>query len=107
MARMPGFSCGACGYSTPFEMVICPGCGSKAIKPASLSGEGTVYTFTNIRVAPEGFEADAPYVVLAVRLREGTLAPGRWLGRGEPGIGQQVVFAGADDKGFSFSDGGA
>ncbi|MGE5485665.1 MAG: Zn-ribbon domain-containing OB-fold protein [Ignavibacteriales bacterium] len=100
---MPGYVCESCDYSTPYAMAMCPKCGSRSVKQAFLSGKGTVYTFTTIRVPPEGFEADVPYTVLAVRLDKGTLVPGRWVGSVEPVLGQRVVFSEATDKGFTFS----
>ena len=38
---------------------------------AKLSGLGEVVTYTVVRVPPEGFEREAPYVVAIIRLEEG------------------------------------
>jgi len=51
---------------------VCPNCRRDG-KPVSLafSGKGTVYSFTVIRIASEGFETFTPYVVGLIQLEEG------------------------------------
>ncbi len=38
-----------------------------------INGRGTIYSWTIVHDAPEGFEAQAPYVVAIVKLDEGVL----------------------------------
>jgi len=102
VAEMPVERCEDCGYVTPYEVVLCPRCGSTAVKKDVVSGEGEVYTFTKIRVPPEGFEQEGPYTVLAVRLVEGTLIPARWAEQEEPFIGQEVAYLQTTPKGPVF-----
>ncbi len=56
---------------------LCPSCHERAWEPVPLSGEGTIASFTVIRVAPRAHAADAPYAIAAVRLKEGVSLLGR------------------------------
>src|SRR5206468_1472112 len=56
---------------------LCPECGARRWEPVPLSGEGTIASYTVIRVAPRGHAGDAPYAIAAVRLREGVSLLGR------------------------------
>ena len=56
---------------------LCPECGARRWEPVPLSGEGTIASFTVIRVAPRGHADEAPYAIAAVRLREGVSLLGR------------------------------
>ena len=58
-----------CGTITVPPKATCDECSSANQEITQLSGEGTIRTFTVIRVAPEGFKA--PYVVVLTQLREG------------------------------------
>jgi uncharacterized OB-fold protein len=52
--------------------VLCPDCrrGGK-MKEHKFSGKGKVYSFTVVRIPPEGFEIYAPYAMAIVELDEG------------------------------------
>lgn len=39
----------------------------------AFSGRGTVYSFTTVLEAPEGYEEQAPYIVALVQLDEGVI----------------------------------
>ena len=52
---------------------VCPACGDEAKTPFSFSGLGEVYSFTDIKNAPTGFEEQAPYTVALVQLKEGPM----------------------------------
>jgi len=52
---------------------ICPDCAKEAKEPFEFSGKGTVYSFTTVYKAPEGFEGQTPYTVALVKLDEGPL----------------------------------
>jgi scaffold protein (connect acetoacetyl-CoA thiolase and HMG-CoA synthase) len=42
-------------------------------EPYTLSGTGTVYSFSVVRQSPEGYEDQAPYVLALIRLDDGPL----------------------------------
>ena len=58
---------------------FCAACGKRAWELVPLSGEGTLASYTVIRVAPAKHVADAPYAVGVVKLKEGTSIFGRIL----------------------------
>ncbi len=66
---LKGLKCLDCGTITVPPKAVCDDCGGTNQEVTQLSGDGTVKTFTVIRVAPEGFKA--PYVVVLTQLREG------------------------------------
>jgi len=69
--RLEGTRCPTCNalYFPPRE--ICPGCRSRTLEPYRLNGRGTVYSYSTIYQAPEGFEYSVPYVVALIDLEEG------------------------------------
>ena len=69
--------CEACGALAVPPKELCPECGARRWEPVPLSGEGTIASYTIIRVAPRGHADDAPYAIAAVRLREGVSLLGR------------------------------
>ena len=69
--------CGKCGELAIPPKEFCPACQQRAWESAKLSGEGTVASFTIIRVAPARHTAEAPYAIAVVRLREGVSLTGR------------------------------
>lgn len=57
----------------------------------TLSGQGTVYSFTTVTEPPHGYEDQAPYVVALVRLDEGPLLSAQITDfDGEIAIGDRV-----------------
>jgi uncharacterized protein len=57
----------------------------------AFAGTGTIYSFTTVREAPEGFEDQAPYVLALVKLDEGALVTAQLTDIGEPpAIGDRV-----------------
>jgi uncharacterized OB-fold protein len=54
----------------PAERRSTPAAGGERI---IFTGNGTIYSLTTVREAPEGFEHQAPYVLALVRLDEGAL----------------------------------
>jgi uncharacterized OB-fold protein len=58
---------------------FCAACHERAWQPVALSGDGTIASFTVIRVAPARHAADAPYAVAVVALKEGVSVMGRML----------------------------
>jgi uncharacterized OB-fold protein len=66
---LKGLKCLECGTITVPPKATCDQCGSTDQEITQLSGDGTIRTFTVVRVPPEGFQA--PYIVVLVQLREG------------------------------------
>lgn len=50
---------------------ICSKCRGTSLEPHHLSGRGSIYSFTTVYQAPEGFEQNVPYVVALIDLDEG------------------------------------
>ena len=75
--RLTGIRCTHCGELAIPPKEFCPACGKRGWEPVALSGEGTIDSFTVIRVAPRNFTAEAPYAVAHVRLTEGVALLGR------------------------------
>lgn len=75
--QLTGVRCGKCGDLAIPPKELCPACGERAWQPVPLAGEGTIASFTVIRVAPRAWAADAPYAVAVVKLKEGVSLLGR------------------------------
>lgn len=52
---------------------VCPKCSGPAKTPYQFSGRGSVYSFSTMYAAPEGFEQYTPYVVALIKLDEGPM----------------------------------
>jgi uncharacterized OB-fold protein len=64
--------CDDCNQWHFYPRSVCPHCGSAKITWHQASGEGVVYSFTQVHRAPSpAFEASMPYVVAVVALKEG------------------------------------
>ncbi len=67
-----GSKCESCGFYFYPKGVLCPKCRrSGKVADYKFHGKGKVFSFTVVRVAPEGFERYAPYIVAIVELEEG------------------------------------
>ncbi|MBI4254855.1 MAG: Zn-ribbon domain-containing OB-fold protein [Candidatus Rokubacteria bacterium] len=75
--QLTGVRCGKCGELAIPPKELCPACGERAWQPVPLAGEGTIASFTVIRVAPRAYAADVPYAIAAVKLKEGVSLLGR------------------------------
>jgi uncharacterized OB-fold protein len=69
-----GLKCNSCGSFIFPPAAVCRECGSIDLTCTELSGQGTLRTFTVIRVAPEGKKP--PYIVAMAELDEGPWALG-------------------------------
>jgi hypothetical protein len=69
--------CGKCGELAIPPKEFCPACQQRAWAPVTLAGDGTIASYTVIRVAPARHAADAPYAIAVVTLREGVSLMGR------------------------------
>jgi uncharacterized OB-fold protein len=64
--------CTACGQFHFYPRALCPHCGNDEFEWPTLSGDGSVFSFTIVQRAPSpGFEPQVPYVVAIVALDEG------------------------------------
>jgi len=75
--RLTGVRCTKCGALAIPPKEFCPACGHHGWEEVALSGEGTIASFTVIRVPPRGFAGEAPYGIAAVTLKEGVSILGR------------------------------
>ena len=77
--ELVGIRCQRCGALAIPPKEFCPACSERAWQPVPLSGEGTIASYTVIRVAPRGHAGDAPYAIAAVQLKEGVSLLGRLI----------------------------
>jgi uncharacterized OB-fold protein len=75
--QLTAVRCRRCGELAIPPKELCPACHERAWEPVPLAGEGTIASFTIIRVAPRAFTADAPYAIAVVKLKEGVSVLGR------------------------------
>lgn len=67
-----GSQCDHCGNHFYPPREICPHCRrSGKVKEVKFSGKGKIFSYTVIRVPPEGFHLYIPYVVAVIELEEG------------------------------------
>ena len=71
---------------------ICPECGEEAKTLFQFSGKGSVYSYTTVYDAPEGYAEQAPYTLAMVKLEEGPLVTAQLtdLGKQKAEIGMPV-----------------
>jgi uncharacterized OB-fold protein len=63
--------CAKCGRYTHPPLQACPQCGSEEMRPAPVSGKGTIYSYSIMhQVGNPGFEKELPYAVVIVELAE-------------------------------------
>ncbi|PYO45014.1 MAG: hypothetical protein DMD84_29565, partial [Candidatus Rokuibacteriota bacterium] len=55
---LTGIRCGACGALAVPPKALCPECGARRWEAVPLSGEGTIASYTIIRVAPRAHADD-------------------------------------------------
>ena len=75
--QLTALRCGACGELAIPPRQLCPACQARAWQPLTLGGEGTIASFTVIRVASRTHAHDAPYAIAVVKLKEGVSILGR------------------------------
>lgn len=69
--RYEAAKCAKCGKVFFPPRLVCSSCRGREFSATTLPAEGTIETFTVIRVAPSGFSDEAPYVVGIVALDGG------------------------------------
>ncbi len=67
--KLMGLHCQSCGAYTVPPQGVCRNCQGQILLPVEVIGQGTIRTFTVIRVAPEGKQP--PYVLALVELEQG------------------------------------
>jgi uncharacterized OB-fold protein len=75
--QLTAVRCGGCGELAVPPKEFCPSCSERRWEPVPLSGEGTIASYTIIRVAPRGHAAEVPYAIAAVQMKEGVSMLGR------------------------------
>ena len=60
------------------------------VQAVQLMGRGIVYSYTVVTQPPEGYEADAPYVLALVKLDEGPMITAQLTDVGDISIGDEV-----------------
>ncbi|MBI5015910.1 MAG: OB-fold domain-containing protein [Deltaproteobacteria bacterium] len=97
--------CRGCGKRFVPPAYVCCECGGEAFVPDRIPGEGTIYTHTVIRVAPEAFQNEVPYPMAVVELPLGLRMTARMhLEEGqEMRIGQEVRCVAKKDSGYWFA----
>ena len=69
--RFEAAKCSQCGHISFPPRLVCPGCKGQSFQSVRLNDEGTLLTFTVIRVASEKFSKETPFAVGVVELNDG------------------------------------
>jgi uncharacterized OB-fold protein len=69
--RLEAGKCASCGHISFPPRLICPQCKAKKFETVNLSDEGTLVTFTVVRVASDKFSKETPFPVGIVELNDG------------------------------------
>ncbi|RKY94740.1 MAG: transcriptional regulator [Ignavibacteriae bacterium] len=69
--RLEAGKCNSCEHISFPPRLVCPKCKSKEFETVNLSDEGTIKTFTIIRVASDIFALQTPFAVGIVELNDG------------------------------------
>lgn len=94
MASFEAFGCGGCKSLSVRSLSRCRRCGAPTIRPITLSGRGTLASWTTVRVPPTAFLGQEPYDIAVIDLDEGLRVTARLTvpeGR-EAMIGDPVIF---------------
>ncbi len=103
-----GLKCNTCNNVTFPPMARCRECTGTDLEITKIAGEGTMRTFTVIRVAPEGMTA--PYVVAMAEIDEGAWVMGNLVDFNPDDadmnlIGKRVTLGSHVVKGDTYSHG--
>lgn len=69
--RLEAAECTKCGKILYPPRLVCPDCGARDFKQVVLPRNGTVLTFTIIRVPPAGFTEQTPLPLALIELENG------------------------------------
>ncbi len=76
--KMYGSKCQTCDSTYFPPRSLCPKCRRRGkMEPFEFSGNGKVYSFTEIYAPPSGFEEQVPYVIAVIELEEGSRCTGQ------------------------------
>jgi uncharacterized protein len=80
--NLGGSKCTNCNTVYFPPRTVCPTCPRhratlEKMVPFQLSGDGTVYSFTTVHEAAEGFEMQVPYIIALVKTVEGPILTGQ------------------------------
>jgi uncharacterized protein len=64
------FKCNSCDYASVSSKYTCPECRTGKLESVEVSPKGTVFSFTDIHIAPAEFADIAPYTIALVQLKE-------------------------------------
>jgi uncharacterized OB-fold protein len=89
--RLTGEVCPHCGAAIFPPRDACPVCAKPAQEAFTFAGTGTVFSYTTVLDAPEGFEEQKPYTVALIKLDEGPMLTAQLTDLdAEPEIGMRV-----------------
>lgn len=94
MSQFPTTKCAECGSVYGHDTPVCRECLSERMELHLISGHGTVYATTTIRVPGAEFEDDAPFDVCVVDVGtdESVRVTARLTDREDPDPGENVQF---------------
>ncbi|MHA1927625.1 MAG: Zn-ribbon domain-containing OB-fold protein [Candidatus Thorarchaeota archaeon] len=78
--KFKAYKCVVCGAVIAPPSGTCYGCGSHNMQWTEVSGKGTLVSFTIINIAPEEFQAEAPFYIGIIELEEKTRLTARLKG---------------------------
>ncbi|RLC25920.1 MAG: hypothetical protein DRH56_05225 [Deltaproteobacteria bacterium] len=84
-----GLACNRCHSVTFPPKSVCRSCSGTDCRITEMNGEGTIRTFTVIRVPPEGMTA--PYIIMIAELDEGAWAMGNLEGVDPDAAGLDLI----------------
>jgi uncharacterized OB-fold protein len=104
MASFAAFQCDTCKNLSAPPHTSCGRCGAISLRSVTLSGQGTLVSFTTIRTPPARFKGQEPYDIAVIDLEEGLRITARLKVpvRREATIGDSVVFEGLVEQGPVF-----
>jgi uncharacterized OB-fold protein len=69
--RLEAGKCSGCARISFPPRLVCPSCGGRKFETVKLSEEGTILTYTVVRVASDKFSRETPFAVAIVELNDG------------------------------------
>ena len=82
--NLVGNECRKCGSSYFPPRIVCTRCGRESqMADKKFNGNGEIMSFTTIRVPPDTFKDEAPYVVGIVKLEDGPSVEGHIIENGK------------------------
>lgn len=96
------YSCNSCDYASVSSKYTCPACGTGKLIAAEVSSKGTVFSFTDIHIAPAEFADIAPYTIALIQLDDADVkVTGRMDGPVE--IGDKVDLQKIEDGAYLYT----